>query len=169
MGDELENETAVPAKWSKLRQLGLWLLGIVALLVFGVTLQREFGIQFDTTYRIACAGLCLLFIYKLGADFGRERWNRVSLWLALLANIGIFFTPLVDRPASRGELLLFALPDAVIVLASRIVSYRVTNVHQRATRQTMILGLVVAIIFCFSLFALTWLYPHTAQANNQYR
>ena len=50
------------------------------------------------------------------------------------------FTPLVNRPASRGEVMLFALPDAIIVLMARIVSYPVTDVHRRAMRQHMILA-----------------------------
>jgi hypothetical protein len=93
--------------------------------------------------------------------YPREQWPRISFWVALAVNVAIFFTPLVDRPASRGELMLFALPDAIVVLAARIASYRVTNVHQRAMRQQMIFGLVVAVAFCAILFTLVLIDPRT--------
>lgn len=86
--------------------------------------------------------------------------------IALLINVGIFFTPLVDGPTSRGELMLFALPDAVVVLAASIASYRVNDVHQRATRQTMILGLIVALVFCVGLFAVTLTQVHNAHGES---
>jgi hypothetical protein len=146
----------------KRREASLWVLGIVALLVLGFTLQDDFGIPFDTSYRVACAAACLLFIYKLGSDYRGQKWPRISLWIVLLINAAIFFTPLVDRPTSRGEILLFALPDAVVVLAASIVSYQVSDVHQRATRQTMILGLIVAFVFCVGLFAVTLAQVHTS-------
>jgi hypothetical protein len=58
-----------------------------------------------------------------------------------------------------GELMLFALPDAMIVLGIRIASYHVGDEHQRAMRQMMILGLVVAATFCSILYALILLHP----------
>ena len=51
---------------SKLREMGLWLLGIVVVLVIGFTLEDEVGIPVATTLRIATAAICLLFIYKIG-------------------------------------------------------------------------------------------------------
>lgn len=129
----------------------------------GFTLEDEVGIPFASTFRVGCAAACLLFIYKLGTDYPGERWPRFSLWIALIVNIGIFFTPLVDRPASRGELMLFALPDAIVVLVAllveRCVSYPVADVHQRAVRQQIILGLVLAIAFCAILFTLVLIAP----------
>ena len=151
---------------SRLVRLGLALLGIAGFVAVGSVLENEAGIPFDTTYRVACAAACLLFIKKLRLDYPEETWPWASLWIALLVNVGIFFTPLVDRPSSRGELMLFALPDAVVVLVARIASYRVTDVHQRAARQTMILGLVVALVFCVGLFALTLAEPHTVHPSN---
>lgn len=100
------------SKPSKSLSAMLWVLGFLSLVVVGFTLEREVGIPFDTTFRVVCAGACLVFIHKLGTDFPGERWPRISLWIALAVNISIFLTPLVDRPASRGELMLFALPDA---------------------------------------------------------
>lgn len=139
-------------------KLGLWLLGIVAVLVIGVALEDEVGIPLATTMRIAGASFCLLFIYRLGRDFPGERWPRVGFWVSLAVNIGIFFTPLVDRPISRGELMLFALPDAIVVLVALLIERVVTDppadVHQRAVRQQILLGLVVAIAFCAILFTL---------------
>jgi hypothetical protein len=52
--------------------------------------------------------------------------------------------------------MLFALPDAVIVMTARIMSYRVSDVHQRAARQMMILGLVVAVVGCIGILGVTW-------------
>ena len=113
--------------------------------------------------------MCLFFIYKLGVEFPGQHWPRTSLWIALLINVGIFFTPLVSRPTSRGELMLFALPDSVVVLAASIASYRVDDVHQRATRQTMILGLVVALVLCVGLFAVTLTEVHNGHEESARR
>lgn len=145
---------------SYFRRVSLALLGIVVFVAVGIALQDEIGLPFDTTYRVACAVICLLFILKLKSDCPGERWPQVSFWVALLVNIGLFFTPLVDRPASRGELILFALPNAIIVLAALIISYSAADQHQRATRQQMILGLIVAVAFCAILFALTLVEPN---------
>jgi hypothetical protein len=153
-----------PLKPSRLREVALWLLGVVALLAIGFTLEDELGIPVATTLRIACVTFCQVFIYELGRDYPGEKWPRISFWIALAVNIAIFFTPLVDRPASRGELMLFALPDAIVVLAARIASYSVVDVHQRAMRQQMILGLVVAIAFCAIVFTLVLIDPHTGHS-----
>lgn len=155
-----------PSGASRRREGAFFFLGLLALLVIGFTLQGELGIPFDTTLRVACAALCLAFIYKLGADYPGEKWPRISLWLAFLVNVAIFFTPLVHRPASRGELMLFALPDAIVVLTARVVTYRAGDVHQRATRQTMILGLLVATVFCVGVLGLTWAQTRTAHAHS---
>lgn len=53
---------------SKRREASLWVLGLVALLVIGFTLEDEVGIPFATTLRIACVGFCQFFIYNLGED-----------------------------------------------------------------------------------------------------
>ena len=140
---------------SKAFKLSATLLGIGMTVVFAIILENEVGVPVDMTLRVVCAITCLVFIYWLGLDYPGERWPRVSLWIALLVNVAIFFTPLVDRPVSRGELMLFASPDAVIVLSVLTLSYRVTDVHQRANRQTMILALIVAIVMCVTLFALS--------------
>lgn len=157
-GHQVEDTT--PWYKSKPWDAILALVGIVAFILISNALQSETGIPFDTTYRIACAAICLFVIYKLGSNYPGQRWPRIGFWIALLANVGIFFTPLVSRPSSRGELMLFALPDAVVVLAARIVSYRVADLHQRAARQTMILGFIVALVFCAGLFAVMLLHPH---------
>lgn len=145
---------------SNLQRAGLALLGIVAFVIIGTVLKDETGLPFDTSYRVACAAICLFLIFKLGQDYPGERWPRVSFWLALLVNLGLFLTPLVDRPASRGELLLFVLPDAAIVLMARIVSYPVVNAYQHAMRQQMILGMLVAVAFCAFLFTFTLAEAH---------
>jgi FtsH-binding integral membrane protein len=143
-------------------RVGLALLGIIAFDVIGIAPENLIGLPFDTTYRVACAVICLLFIYDLGRGYPGEQWHRVSLWVALIVNAGLFFTPLVSRPASRGEVMLFALPDVVIVLIARIASYPVKDDHQRAMRQQMILGLIVAVVICVVLFGLTLAGPRGA-------
>jgi Na+-translocating ferredoxin:NAD+ oxidoreductase RnfA subunit len=146
--------------------VSLALLGVAAFVAVSAVLGTEVGIPFDTTYRVACAAACLFLINRLRSDYPDETWPRASLLIALIVNLSIFLTPLVDRPSSRGELMLFALPDTVVVLAARIVSYRVDDVHQRAARQTMLLGLFVAAAFCVGLFALTLAGPHAAHLSN---
>ncbi|TPG21736.1 hypothetical protein EAH87_04640 [Sphingomonas koreensis] len=130
-------------------------MGVFALVAIGIVLEKEIALPFYKTYRVVCAALCLGFIFKLGIDYSGERWPTISFSIALVANIGLFFTPLLDRPASRGEIMLFALPDAMIVLVTLILSYQVVDEQQRAKRYTMILGLVVASVACAALFALT--------------
>jgi hypothetical protein len=136
-------------------------VGIATFVAVGVALENEAGLPFATFYRVACAGACVGFIWKLRGDYPTESWPQASLLIALAVNVAILFTPLVDRPASRGELMIFALPDAMIVLGARIASYHARDDHQRAMRQTMILGLVVATIFCSVLYALILLHPNS--------
>ena len=147
-------------------RVGLALLGLIAFVTIGTVLEDEVGISFDTTYRVVCAGMCVVLIYSIGLEYAGQRWPRVVLWLATLVNVGILFSPLVDRPASRGEVMLFAVPDVVIFLTARIVTCSAVTVSQRATRQQMILGLVVAIGFCAILFALAILQPRTTRGSD---
>lgn len=132
----------------------LALLGIGVFVTIGFALEDMTGLPIDTTYRIACAGMCLFLVFKIGSDYPGELWPKVALGLALLVNSALFFTPLLARPASRGELMIFLLPDAVILLAARTFSYRATDAHQRAVHQQLIVGLVVATAVCAALFAL---------------
>jgi hypothetical protein len=161
-GHQVDDNNA--SKRSRGREAVLWAASLLLLLIVGFTLEDDAGIPFDTTFRIACVGFCQFFIYKLRAEYPAERWPRIGFWLCLIVNIAVFFTPLVDRSSSRGELMLFALPDAIVVLTALIASYPVTDVHQRAMRQQMILGLVVAIAFCAVLFTLTLIDPHTGHS-----
>ncbi|GGY94158.1 hypothetical protein [Novosphingobium colocasiae] len=140
-------------------RLGLALIGVATFVVVGVALENEAEFPFATFYRVACAAVGLGIIWKLRKDYPTETWPYVGFWIALAVNAAIFLTPLVDRPASRGELMLFALPDAIIVLGARIASFHVSDDHQRAMRQTMILGLVVAATFCSALYTLILLHP----------
>lgn len=144
----------------RFRTSGWILLGVVAFVAIAVMLESRFSVPFDMTYRIACAVACVTFIGKLAADYPGERWPWIALSIALLVNIGLFFTPMVDRPASRGELMIFALPNAVVVLIARIASYCVADERQRAMRQLMILALVVVILFGAVLVAATIAAPH---------
>lgn len=125
----------------------LALLGIALFVTFGIALENETGFPFDMTYRIACMGVCLGFMAKIGSDYPGQRWPWIALSIAVVTNIAMFFTPLFDRSASRGEIMLFALPDATIFLAARAASYPVNDDHQRAVRQQLILGVIFAMVF----------------------
>lgn len=124
------------------------LLGIALFVTFSIALENETGFPFDTTYRIACAGICLGLMAKIAWSYLEERWLWITLSVAVAINIALFFTPLADGPASRGEIMVFALPDITIFLAARAISYPVTNDHQRAVRQQLVAGVILAIAFC---------------------
>jgi hypothetical protein len=137
----------------------LWLLGLAAFLIVALTLESEVGIPSDTTLRVACIVLCQYFIYKLRDDT-EERWPRFAFWGALAVNLTILFSPLANRPASRGELMLFAAPDAIVVLGVITLTYRVTDAHQRAIRQQLIVGLILAVAIYATLFTVMVIDPH---------
>lgn len=136
------------------KKLVLILLGIAAFVVTGIALENYVGIPFDLTYRVACAAACLLFVYKLQSDVPDALWLRITFWLALLVNVGIFFTPVTNRPISRGELLFFAAPDTVIALTVWIATFQPVDQDQRAARVRMIVILLIAIVICIALFGL---------------
>lgn len=145
----------------KLRPGVTLLAGMAAFAVLAVVLETEIGLPAKITLRVACAVLCILFILALRPKYPGEQWLRWSLWICVVVNIGLLFTPIIEQPISRGDLMLFALPDAIIVLSARILTYPVTDVHQRAVRQQMILGLVVALAFCGLLVTLFLISPET--------
>lgn len=147
---------------NKLWQVVLLLVGVAAFVIIGITLEDAVGISFETTYRVGCAVMCCAFIYELCVEYPAELWLRVGFWLALIVNVGLFFTPVVDRPASRGELMIFALPDAVVLLAVGSIYYPANDARQRAVRQQMVLALVVAILFCATLFGFALIESHTS-------
>jgi Na+-translocating ferredoxin:NAD+ oxidoreductase RnfA subunit len=141
-------------------------LGLAALLVTAFTLEADLGFPAATTLRIATAAACLVFIYQIGEKaFPGERWPRVALAFALMVNVGVFFTPLVERPPSRGELMLFALPDTIVVLVAWLAALLSTGPaaddHQRAVRQQLILGLIIAVAVCATLFSLILIQPQS--------
>ena len=138
---------------SRLKKASLALLGIAAFLVVGILLEEELGIGFYTTYRVGCAAACLFLIFRFASDYPGERWPWLALLIATLVNVGIFFTPLVAGPASRGEIMVFAAPDAVIVLAARAISYSAIDAHQRAVHGQLIVGLILVAAFCAIILA----------------
>jgi len=151
-------EKASELGWkSRLRRGCLALLGIIAFDAFAITLENEVGIPFKTTYRIACAIACLIFVAKIGSDFREQQWPRIAFMMALLINVGIFFSPLAHLPASKGDLLFFGAPDAAIMLAARAVTYPVTDVHQRAVRQQLIFGLILAVALCAIIISIMFI------------
>ena len=148
------------------RRVGLTFLSVIAFVIVGIALETEIGLPFAVTYRVTCAALCLYLISKLRSDYPDKHWPRYGFWIALLINIGIFFTPLVDRPASRGELMLFALPDTIVLLVlalkERFGSNPAADDHERAVRQQLVLGLILAVAFCAVIFAVILLAPRPA-------
>jgi len=50
--------------------------------------------------------------------------------------------------------MLFALPDAIILLLARLATFSADDDHRRAQRQMLILGLIVAVVFCAILYSL---------------
>ena len=145
---------------SRFLKVCLWLAGIVAFVTLALVLQDKVGLPFDTTYRIVCAGMCLYLMTKVSSDYHGEHWPWVALAIAAVVNIGLFLTPLLARPASRGEIMIFALPDVIILLAARTFTYGVTNDHERAVRQQLILGLVLAMAMGAALYSLALLPSH---------
>ncbi|MBV9842389.1 MAG: hypothetical protein JOY99_12815 [Sphingomonadaceae bacterium] len=135
-------------------RLALAIFGIAAFLAFSITLENEVGIPFKTTFRIACAITCLIFVAKVGSEYQGERWPQTALLIAALVNLSLFFSPLAHLPASKGDMLFFGAPDAAIVFAARTITYRVTDDHQRAVRQQMVLGLVLALAFCAMIMSM---------------
>jgi peptidoglycan/LPS O-acetylase OafA/YrhL len=138
-------------------KLALVALLVVAMLMTTWVLESQFGVSADTSHRVYCALGGIIIIYSWGFDEPNNRWLRFALPAALLANIGIFFTPLVDRPVSEGrggDFLLFVLPSIVIMFSTRIAMLPVNSVRDRATRQELILWLVVAVIVCAVIFAI---------------
>jgi len=139
---------------SRLGQFFIWLLGIIACLVIAFTLENKVGIPVAVTLRIVCAGMCLFLMFKIGSDYPGQRWPRVALAIAALFNFAMFFSPLAELPASKGDIMFFAAPDAVIFLAARTFTYPVTDVHQRAVRQQLIVGLILASAACAILMSI---------------
>jgi hypothetical protein len=121
------------------------------------------GIPFAVTFRVACAGACLFLIARIGSEYPGERWPRIALLIALLVNLGLFFSPLAHLPASKGDILFFGGPDAAILLAARTVTYPVVDAHQRAVRQQLIVGLVLALAFCAIILSIMLIPSPTAR------
>jgi hypothetical protein len=83
----------------------------------------------------------------------------MALLAALLFNIALFFSPLAGIPASKGDLMFFAVPDAAIVLAARTVAYPATNDHQQAVRQQLTMGLILALAFSAIILSIMFIPP----------
>jgi len=141
-------ETRMTAKF---RTRALWAGGAIALISIGALM----GFPFATIYRVGCAVACLGLIGHIALDNPAERWPRIGVAAAAVVNFCLFFTPIFDRPPSRGELMFFAVPDAIILLVARLATFAVRDDHDRAQRQVVILGLVVAVALCVMQFSLT--------------
>ncbi len=145
---------------ARFRFTALVLLGIVAGVAVGMWLQDRWGIAFDLTYRIVCALACIELMRRVARGYDGERWPWVALFVAAVVNVALLFSPIFDRPASRGEILFFAGPDVVIFLAARVRSYRVPDLQARAVRQQLIVGLVLALLFTALILSMALLPDH---------
>ncbi len=138
-------------------------LGGILFGAMAVALDYLSIIPFAVTFRVGCAGGCLIFIYMIGSDYPGERWPRIALFIALLFNVGMFFSPLAGFPASKGDILFFGVPDLVILLAARAFSYPVADAHRRAVRQQLFVGLILALAFCAMILSILLFHPPKAQ------
>ena len=145
---------------SRLGNALISLLGIAVFLTIAITLENQIGIPFALTFRIACASACLILMYKIRGDYPGQKWPLIALAVAFLFNFAIFFSPLAKLPVSKGDILFFGLPDVVIFMAARAWTYPVTDVHQRAVRQQLIVGLVLAIAVCAIFMSILLIPPH---------
>lgn len=132
------------------RGLGVGFVAVSAFLCLSLIL-RDFEVPFDTSYRVACAAVSSALVYWLRFDFPGEKWPQRVFWVSLLVNIGVLCSPLVDRPASRGELALFLLPDGFVVLIAMIAH---NQALARSVRAQLIATVVVFTAACAALLAL---------------
>lgn len=100
---------------------------------------------------------------RVTRDYRGERWPWVALFTAAAVNLAMLFSPIFDRPASRGEILFFAGPDIVIFLAARVRSYPVPDVQARAVRQQLIVALILAIMFTALILSIAMLPDRVAR------
>lgn len=136
-----------------LKRAAIGLGGVATFVAFGIFLEEQAGVSFWTTYRIACAAVPLWFFAKIAQDYAGERWPRRALLVAATFNIALLVSPFSQTPATKGDLLFFGLPDAIIFMIARVITYKATDLHGRAVRQQLIAGVVLALAVCAILFA----------------
>ena len=124
---------------------------LIMLTIMGLGMAA--GLSFDTAYRVTCAVGCVLFVATLASDNSAALWPWFGAGASAVINAGLFLTPIVNRPTSRGEIMLFALPDSIAVLCARLAWFPVSSDHDRAQRQMVIFGAVVAVVFCGALYS----------------
>lgn len=154
---EIEQAAAAPGCKTALRRFLLAMLGLVAFVAVAITLEQRAGIPFKTSYRVVMAGFCLHFVAGYCREHRDERWARIGFLLVLLFDAGLFFSPLAHLPASKGDVLFFAVPDAAILFGARVFSYRPTSIEERAAHQRMIAGFIVALIFSAVILSMMFL------------
>lgn len=137
----------------RVAKLFLTLIAVFAFVAFGILLESATGIPFDTTYRIACAGMCLGFMAMMAREHPGARWSWIALLIAATTNAALFLTPMAHHPASRGEVMILALPDATIYLTARAMTLPATDVHERAVRQQVVVGAILAYVFSALIIA----------------
>lgn len=130
---------------TRLLHVCLALIGIAVFDTLAIMLENRVGVPFKTTFRLACAVGCLTLIARMIADEPDAHWLRFAFCGALVSNLAMFFSPLAALPASKGDLLFFAAPDAAILFGARAFTYPVTDDHQRAVRQQLIMGFILAL------------------------
>lgn len=130
---------------SRFFKLVMMLIGVGIWLASAMTLENVTGISVDTTYKVTCAIVCVGFMAHVAANYPSERWPWMAVAVACLFNAGLFFTPVLGHPASRGEIMFFAFPDVSIFTLARAVTYPAKDVHERAVRQQIFMGLFFAV------------------------
>jgi hypothetical protein len=130
-------------------------LGVIAFMACAYVLESTLGIPVDTTIDAAIGIACVGLMGMIGwSDYPDQKWPRVAVLIALVINAGLFlFSPLTRHPASEIGIGFFGAPDLVVWLAARTVAYPVSDAHQRAVRQQLIVGLILILPFCAMFLA----------------
>ncbi|MBU6269016.1 MAG: hypothetical protein KGN34_15830 [Sphingomonadales bacterium] len=126
---------------------------MIVVLTVAIALERMAAIPVALTLRVVVAAACLFFMSKIGAEYPGQKWPVIAIAIAATINVATLCTPLATLPTSKGDVMFFAAPDAVIFLAARTFTYPATDPHQRAVRQQLILALILALAFCAILLS----------------
>lgn len=132
---------------------GFYFVGFVTFMIVSFGLESIFGIAWDTSFRVGCMLVGLGLATAVCGDHRRERWFVAGMAVATIANVAIFLTPLVERPTSRGELMIFLGPTVIVLLLARLLSYPVRDARSNANRLLLVLSLVTASILYATMVA----------------
>lgn len=148
----------------RMTRLLLVLVGVGLLVAGSIILEDRLEIPVDVFYRAACATISLWMMIRIGQAYRPDTWPLLAVATAIAVNVAMFFTPIVQRPASRGEILLFAAPDVLIFLIFRTANFRVVDEQSRAVRQQLIVGTIIVATFCALLLSAAFI-PNSRLKN----